>query len=566
MRHGKLIQSVSCGALALLLGTISLSSQPSSARAAEDDTGMGGEGPGDEPEEDETEEEAPEETPVVEVEPTTEEEPESEDEKANPEADSDDGEEDKKDEVESESGTVVSKKSTGKLGAGARIDAAAQSPEETTEDDARPGASIEATEEAAEAALVDAPLRGPSLLPLKLSTSTWSRLEVRENYDQLGVESSRRPEGDWVVFRARLGLETNALALTDESDVLLKFTPQASGRWGGTGTVGGPNVGFYEGYMKFRSRRLDTQIGRMALNYGESIVIDKSGFDEAGRAFDGLLFHYKMDHGYLDLIGTQVDEGRLDGADDFLEGDSYFWGLYSGIGGYLGDDIELDLYFLGLSSIREDSSVDPDTGESIYVEGATLFTLGGRVKQKIGNFDYRLEAGLQFGRTARAIEEFGGLESASTLAYHADGEIGYSIGPVTRVSLGGVVASGDDDDDPEVTGWNPLYGTTHAFLGLTDVIGRRTNVVSGNLKVKRGITQDLVLHLDGHIFARPEFGGFGQVGRDEFAGVEVDTQLVYSIGNYAMVRGIYGLFIPSSGHYVTDELVSYGELQAGVEF
>jgi hypothetical protein len=188
------------------------------------------------------------------------------------------------------------------------------------------------------------------------------------------------------------------------------------------------------------------------------------------------------------------------------------------------------------------------------------------VKQKIGSFDYRLEAGLQFGRTARAIEQFGGFDAAQTLAYHADGEIGYSVGPVTRISLGGVVASGDDDGDPKVTGWDPLYGTSHSFLGLTDVIGVRTNVVSGNLAVKRGITRDLALKLTGHLFARPEFGGFGQVTDDVFAGVEVDTQLVYSIGEYAMVRGIYGLFIPSSGHYVSDELVSYGELQAGIEF
>ncbi len=424
------------------------------------------------------------------------------------------------------------------------------------------------TEEAAAAALTDLPDDSPSLLPLTLSTSTWSRFEVRENYDKLGVSQGRFQEGDQVVFRARLGIETNPVALTDSSDVLVKFAPQASGNWGQNGSVGEANLGIYEGYFKIRTERLDTQVGRMKLDYGDALVIGDLDWNEKGRAFDALRFHYKMERGYLDLFGAQVHEAHPQGTDQFLGGDGYFWGGYAGFGEYLAPGVELDAYFLGLSQIGQDNGVID--GTSFNFESSNLFTLGARIKQKISSFDYRLEAGVQVGQSgslpqsAANVPASGNIESRAAFAYQADGEVGITFGSRTHFSLGGVIASGDNPDTADTDeGWNQLFPTAHKFLGLMDVIGARTNVLSGNVKVSQSITDSLSAKVDGHVFARVEAGGAGNVAGPGFAGTEVDAQLMQNIGKYVQIRGLYGLFIPATGHYASDDLAHYGEVQAG---
>jgi hypothetical protein len=87
-------------------------------------------------------------------------------------------------------------------------------------------------------------------------------------------------------------------------------------------------------------------------------------------------------------------------------------------------------------------------------------------------------------------------------------------------------------------------------------------VGSGNLKVSQELTKSLKAQADAHVFARLEDGS-NEAG---FAGTEVDLQLMQGLGKYAQVRGLYGLFIPASGHYPSDDLAHYLEIQAGVTF
>jgi len=141
------------------------------------------------------------------------------------------------------------------------------------EPEPREEADEEAVEEAAAAALTDTPDEGPSLTPLKVTTSVWSRLEVRENYDRLGVSRGRFLEGDRTFFRARLGLETNPLAIDDTSDVAVKIAPQASGTWGSNDVTNAASAGLFEGYLRLRTKRVDFQMGRFAMAYGNEQLI-----------------------------------------------------------------------------------------------------------------------------------------------------------------------------------------------------------------------------------------------------------------------------------------------------
>jgi len=423
--------------------------------------------------------------------------------------------------------------------------------------------------QAEQAALVDAPSKQDSLLPLKLSTSTFSRFEYREGYDDLGVSRGRFSEGDAVVFRARLGIRTNPLPIADGSDVLVQFSPQASGVWGVTGTTSEVNLGIYEGYVLFRSQRLEVELGRFKMNYGDSLIIGDLDWHQAGRAFDGLRAHYKMKRGYLDLFATQVAAGGPDAGPKLFAGDDLFWGAYLGVGEYLGKGLDLDAYFLGLSNFAQEGLVDAETGVDYSLASAHLFTAGLRAKQKMGFFDYRLEGDVQFGRTIQAPPPgFTGdhVDSVQTFAYQADVEFGFMISSTTRLGVGAVLASGDAPASDKNEGFNELYPTGHKFLGLMDVIGARTNVGSANLKVTQNLGAALKAQVDAHVFTRLEDGGLGSVAGAGLAGTEIDTQLGYALGKYANVRGLYGLFIPATGHYASDDLAHYVEVEAGVRF
>jgi len=450
-----------------------------------------------------------------------------------------------------------------------------------------PPAVEEKAAEAAAAATADVPEAPPSLGPLTFGTSTWSRFEVREGYDRLGVSPpaivnplrTRFTEGDQTVFRARLAMATADLPLGPKLTGMVQFSPQASGTWGTSGlngTVGEAALGIYEGYFKFKGERFELKGGRFAMNYGEALVIGNLDWHQAGRAFDGLHTKYKMNKGYVDLFGTQTASGWGTGATDpFLAGDTYFWGLYSGWGGYIKEGLDLDLYLLGLSVASNETATATDaatgTAFTYQRDGATLLTLGARAKQKLGMFDYRLEGGFQFGESAGAaptdatITQVG---AATALAYQVEGEIGFGFTKKLRLGIGGSIASGNDPATPENEAYNELFPTTHKWHGLMDIIGQRTNVGRGFFKFSAGLGETVTFLLDGHIFARPAAGGLGRdpMSTSGLAGGEFDVQLVKKFGKWGTLRGLYGIFLANGDHYVTDEAAHYVEIQGGIDF
>lgn len=415
----------------------------------------------------------------------------------------------------------------------------------------------------------------PSLSPIKFGTSTWSRFELRENYDKLGVSRGRFSEGDQTVFRARIKMETAELPLIDGLTGLVNFTPQASGSFGlsGTGgTIGEANLGIYEGFFMLKSKSFEMKGGRFAMNYGDSLVIGNLDWHQTARAFDGLHTHLILDKGYIDAFITQQAEGSPAVSSPFAAGDSYFWGLYSNFGGYIAKDLNLEPYFLGLSSAATDNIATTDgAGNPITYarDGATLFTLGARIQQKLTGIDYRIEGGFQFGESPGAVPPSDDrAEAVTTIAGQVEGEFGIAIGPKARVGLGGFYATGNDPSSANNEAYNELFPTTHKFLGWMDVIGLRTNVAGGMLKFGLKITDALTADVHGHLFARPQAGGLGRVmgAADGFAGGEVNVQLLQKIGKFMSVRPMYGLFIPNANHYATGDLVHYFELQGGVNF
>lgn len=405
----------------------------------------------------------------------------------------------------------------------------------------------------------------PSLLPLKLGTDVWSRFEIRNGYDTLGVSRARFQEGDQTVFRARLTVETAPLQLTEGITGSVYFAPQASGNWGSSGvggTIGEANLGIYEGYFKLSSSILDTKVGRFAMNYGDALIIGDLDWHQSGRAFDGVHLRFKPGAVNIDAFVTQQSEGWPQPS-PFLAGDNYFWGLYGQFGKAIAEGLDLDGYVLGRSAAANNLQVDDGMGgmTPLHKDAATFVTVGARAKQSLGMFDYRAEAGLQFGKVVGPA-----TDNVNKLAYQADLEAGLTFAPGTRLALNGAIASGNDPTTPTDSAWDELYPTTHKWFGLMDVAGLRTNILSANVKFNTKFTESLGLAVQGHVFATLEQPALGYVGDDNFAGVEIDTMLKQNIGKFAYVQGLFGLFIPNSNHYATATTAQYGEAQAGLKF
>src|SRR5690606_31116648 len=287
---------------------------------------------------------------------------------------------------------------------------------------------------------------------------------------------------DRTVYRARLTFQTNPLELTDGITGHVYFAPQASGTWGTVGvdgTIGEAALGIYEGYFMLKGKVLEGKVGRFAMNYGEAGTIGNLDWHEAGRAFDGAHFRVKAGKANVDLFLTQQAEGWPVINQDFLGGDAYFWGAYAELGPAIVEGLGLDVFALGKSAAATDIT-DATTGTVTHKDGATFMTFGGRAKQKISVFDYRVEGGVQVGKAVGPA-----TAAVDRVAYQVNGDLGVAPIKQLHLAVGGAVASGDDATTTDVNeAYDELYPTTHKWLGLMDVIGFRTNILSGNADVE----------------------------------------------------------------------------------
>jgi len=422
----------------------------------------------------------------------------------------------------------------------------------------------------------------PSLSPLKIGTSSFSRFEFRENYDELGVvpagnaARARFSEGDTTVFRARLTFQTAELDLAGIKGSIY-FAPQASGSWGtsGTGgTIGEANVGIYEGYFKLAGDQVAFKAGRFAMNYGDALVIGNLDWHQAGRAFDGAMVSVKAGKANIDAFVTQTAQGWPTQGKPFLGGDAFFWGAYAALGPAIAENFDLDFYALGKSWGAANTSVDDGAGGTVttHQDAATFVTLGARAKQKIGVFDYRAEAGVQVGKTQAAAGD-----ALKKLAYQGDLELGVAPVKAFRIALGALFASGNSPDSADKDeAYDELYPTTHKWMGQMDIIGTRTNVMSALVKAQINFTESFGLNVEGDLFIRPEAGGLGRVDNDtatpgvqndnNYAGFLVNAGLAKKWGKAAQVRGLYGIFVPGKDHYASNESAHYLEIEAGLRF
>lgn len=391
------------------------------------------------------------------------------------------------------------------------------------------------------------------------SVSYFTRYEQREGYSQLVLSNGRTLEGDAIAYRLRFGFATSDLDLGEKQSVSAHFSPQATGFWG---TLPNTNtdaaLGLHEGNLRYKSSILTLTAGRLELDYGDSVVIAAPTWNQASRSFDGMRARFPLDHeAWVDGILTQVAEGQ-GGIDNAAgAGDHYFGGVYAGLGSLLHQKLELDTYALlrfQPRTITQVDATDPTQGRS-HRATALQVTVGTRVKGAAGQFDYRAEAGVQLG--SRVVVN----KTESVFAYQGDGEVGLKIPDAkARVSLEGFYASGDEMRTAKAEGWDPLYASTHKWLGLMDVIGVRTNLYGGALRASTKVLDPVAFQVQGHVFFRPWI-----VSSRHYTGSEVDVGAVYTIAGPLKLSGLYGVFLPGKSQFSSDSLAHYVETELRLE-
>lgn len=378
-------------------------------------------------------------------------------------------------------------------------------------------------------------------LPLDVGANLFTRYEMRQGYDRLGVSAGRFLEGDWLVYRARLNLSTMALPIGRDLTARVYFSPQAAGWWGDRpNTITTPSLGVYEGFVRLQHRDWSLDVGRFRLNYGDALVIGDLDWHQVGRSFDGARIRFAPPAGryWVDAFVTQTGEGSrlFDGTAGFdsqpAHGDAYFGGVYGSFGGLVSAETTLEPYVL-----------NQFWGESLFDDGSRVgsalqTTAGVRGVQAIGPVDVRFEPGVQFGRRRSARER------QSVFAYQADLEVGFTPVKPLRVSIEGAYATGNDASTRQNEAWDELYPTTHKWLGLMDVIGIRSNIMSlaTHAQLAAG---DFKIACDAHAFWREE----PNTAQQAYAGTEIDLNVVYMIGKGMSLRVLGATFLPGPRHY-----------------
>ncbi len=389
------------------------------------------------------------------------------------------------------------------------------------------------------AAVVTTP--APPGWPLDVGASFFTRYEMRQGYDRLGVSAGRFLEGDWVVYRARLNLATAPIPLGPNLAARVYVSPQADGWWGSRpSTVSAPNLGLYEGYARLQHAAWHLDVGHFRMNYGDALIIGDMDWNQTGRSFDGARLHVAPPGaGYwVDAFLTQLAEGsRLpDGTrgydKDSTAGDAYFGGIYGSVGELVSPETTIEPYLFG--QLWGDTHFDDGTRAGSALQS----TAGVRALQKLGIFDVRLEPGVQFGH--RRVQH----GRQSVLAYQADLELGVMPIQRLRLALEAAYATGNAPHTARNEAWDELYPTTHKWLGLMDIIGVRSNIAS---LVAHGqlVLGDFKLMLDGHVFWRDQ----PAAGQHSYAGTEVDANVIYTIGRGMTVRLLGATFLPGGQHY-----------------
>jgi hypothetical protein len=345
------------------------------------------------------------------------------------------------------------------------------------------------------------------------------RTESADN--QKGVQSVRQT--DQSVFRARTDL-----TFSSNKNLDFNLSPQATKGFGADDSNGNTTSGstthselyFYQANIDYKIMPgLSAKIGRQEIAYGEHLIIGSLPWANNARSFDAIKFHYKYWRGWTDLFYSKISDNAstLSATDDVN-----LVTLYNSMS-FNKNLKALDIYYIHQNDDR-----------TTQLE---INSVGLRAKGSFGALFYRTENTFQSG------------SSLGDDAYQYDIELG---GKLMGISLSAEYALAGKD-------YRQLYPTTHKFLGIADVLGRR-NIQQYAFHLKGDITSWLTAKVDYHIFTRDVktesaykldgTSAWGTTGNSDEIGDEIDAVLILKTGDNLNLQLGGGWFSP--GKYMKD--------------
>ncbi len=374
-------------------------------------------------------------------------------------------------------------------------------------------------------------------LRLRPRAETFSNQHFEASPDNLNYP---RPDNlDLITQQSRLTLT----ARRGDLSALLQLQHVAA--WGTTGgdALTDPPLNVHQAHLAWDiTPALNLKAGRQELSFGKERVLGAVGWSQVGRAWDGLRLTLTPTGSpvTLDLFGAQYAEGAVDlpptYSGDLFDEDALLTGAYAAFKGLLSpifDTTELHL----IDDLRIESPA-PD-GDRLQAR-RHLVNVGARLDGRWGDFDGDIEGALQVG--GACVPDAEGACTADrrrVRAFFFDYELGYKPRPWIRPFLGASMASGDDPDTPDLEAYDHLYPTAHAFLGLMDLIGARTNIADMRVGVWLKVDR-LRVTLTGHSFLRLQ-------PSTEYVGVEIDATTWITLDEgLELVLG-HSTFAPADG-------------------
>jgi len=285
----------------------------------------------------------------------------------------------------------------------------------------------------------------------KLSGETRFRPEWRDNADLDDAVDDDLRQG---FMRTRLAFE-----VTVRKDFRVFIQAQDSRLAGEEVSTAAnqSNLDLHQGYLELtpgEARAISLRIGRQELIYGDERLIGAFGWDNVGRAFDGLRLRYARRIFRVDGLAVQLSSTPVGGGttSSDLFGAYAHWTPREGA--------EYDAYWL----LFDDNL--KAAGETGPFDGTTIHAVGFRIKDQAGRFDYRVEA---------AVEK-GDVHGDDLSARAAGALAGVTLGDATKLRLFGGYdyATGEEDGaDGKRQEFFNFFPTNHPHYGYMDYEGWR---------------------------------------------------------------------------------------------
>lgn len=329
--------------------------------------------------------------------------------------------------------------------------------------------------------------------------------------DNAALTETNNTEG--LVNRVRLNVD-----VTPTKSLQVRITPEFTNTWG-TATPADGAFTAHEAWMSWAPNSAWTVfLGRQVLAYGRGLIIGANDWTNVARNFDAARARYSHQWGTTDLFYAKIDERSTAVAPAVTGGDHGLWGMYNALNPKMPTVKGLDLYVL----------FDDERGAGVR---SRIGVLGARVEGDVQAVDYNLEMTGQYGKAAGTTQK----------GFMTDLELGTKVMEKHRVALAFDYGNSE---------WTELFPETHKYLGMSDVIATRANLIALALLTKWALNNAWSLGLDGHYFMQAKddlgtAGGLVTTG-DRAMGMEGDVTIGYKPEERLAFEVGYDVFKPLS--------------------